>query len=296
VRPTDVSSTIQALSAPRLSSYRSYFTTVDDHDLYGCYQWNNELSGSLLPLMHLIEVAFRNSYHRELSISCAATAKKIGSNTSNNWYSHIPLSSKSKDSISKVLRKTTRPDDVISRLTFGFWSTLLDVPAAQAVLPNILPNSTRNWAQSRNIDFISSRMRMINDLRNRIAHWEPMWKFGALMPEKQQRKGDPSLLPTAPATANPNESITRMITLYDRMTSLLSMMDAQVGKTYEDSYIHEHFTWVCSEAGLNAHRSGKKNRLLPLSITRRELGSLIRDKSLITITSKGRPWARLIPL
>lgn len=296
MRPTDVATTIQALSAPRLSGYRAYFSTTDDHDLYGCYQWNSELSRSILPLMHLIEVTFRNSCHRELSRKHAAVAGKIGSNTSNDWYSHVKLSKHSQESIKKIKKKTTRPDDVISRLTFGFWSNLLDVPDVIPLLPAIFPNTSRNLAHLKNVDFVYARMQMINNLRNRTAHWEPMWKFGALMPEKRERPGSPRLIPTAQATTTPSQSIARMAMLYDRMNSFLSMMDAGVSQTYDESYTHEHFRWVCSEAGLAAHRTGKKNRPLPLTTAKRNFTSLVRGKNLITITTKHGPAARLVPL
>lgn len=250
-----------------------------------------------MPVLHLIEVTLRNAFHRELSTHFAST-KKHGSNTSNNWYDQVKLSPKSKKALEKVFTKTTRPDDVISRLTFGFWPNLLDcadIPWA-TVLPCVFPNSNRNLAHVRNADQITTRLHMINDIRNRVAHWEPLWKFGPLMPERKRRKGDAPLVPVSPATTTPDESIVRMTTLHDRMASLLVMLDSDVGRTYKDSYAYEHFAWVCSTEGLTAYRSGKRNKAMPLSRVKRNLRQLIRKKQLITITSTSGSIARVIPL
>jgi len=295
LRPLNVRSSIDALSAPRLSNYHLYFNVVDDHDLYACYQWNNELSRAFLPCIHLLEVTLRNTYHRELSLYYSQT--KVGkSKASFDWYNHMQLKGKSLNAIKDSLKKSKNPDQVISKQTFGFWTNLpdeLSTPWDQ-VLPNVFPNMTRNWAKPQNIDWLYARMRLINDFRNRVAHWEPVWKLGPLIQETRPRHGvQPVSL--KPPTSTPQESVDRLKMVHDRATSLLNGLNSDVYATYVDSYACEHLKWICSMEALNAYRNYERRTEMRLHDAKRKLTRLIQSKSVVTITHRGVA-ARLVPL
>ncbi|WP_185749776.1 Abi family protein [Pseudomonas luteola] len=293
MRPINVQPTLLALSTPRLSNYTPYFGVSDDFDLYACYQWNNELSRSFLPILHLIEVSLRNAYHKILSLHFSSLMS-----SSYPWYGCINLSAKSKKEVDKALRKTNRPDDVISRQTFGFWLNLPDTKGVpwEIIHKEVFPYSSRNWKKLPNQDWLYARIKMINDLRNRIAHWEPIWKIGPLFEEARDRSGRHLLQQLAPATVSPAESIFRLNMYYDRMRSLLSLINPDLVNTYEDSYTHEHLSWICSMQGLKTYRASTRNRTITVSQFKRCLNSAIKSKNLITISLKGEPCARLMPL
>lgn len=295
MRPLNVRSSIDALSAPRLSNYHPYFNVTDDHDLYACYQWNNELSRSFLPCVHLLEVTLRNLYHRELSLyySSLKSGKLL---TSFDWYTHIKLSGKSLSEIQGAVRKRKTPDQVISKQTFGFWTNLPDEPTTpwDKILPNVFPNINRNWAKTQNTDWLYARMKLINDFRNRVAHWEPVWKLGPLHQETRSRAGS-KIASLKPPTTTPEESVTRLKMLHDRITSLLKGMDLGVYDTYIDSYSCEHLRWICSIEALTAYRNYERRSEMRLCDAKRKLGRLIQNKSIVTISHKGLS-ARIVPL
>lgn len=297
MRPNDVMPTLEAISAPRLSNYISYFGSSDPHDLYACYQWNNEVSTSFLPILHLIEIALRNAYHRELSLHFSLINTGTPSQ-SYDWYQYANLNAKSRQAIVDIQRRAHRPDDVISRLTFGFWSNLTDTPRIPwgVVLKKVFPGVTRNLANRPQQDWLYSRIKMVNDFRNRVSHWEPIWKLGELMPERRHRRGDPALVPTHPATCNPAESVARLQMLYSRMTSLLTNINSDIGSTYIDSYTHEHLDWICSEAGLQSFRRSNKRVVMSISKAKRELNRITRLKNIVTISNSKGIRARIHPL
>lgn len=301
MRPTDVSPFIGAISAIRLSNYNSYFSAVDHQDLYACYQWNGELSRSFLPLIHLVEVALRNAYHRALSAHHSQVHTGVRSD-SYRWYLHTNFVRNSQKSLEKAANgaanlPTAKPDDIVSKQTFGFWTNILAEPLTPwgVVLGSVFPNTTKSWVHGRNRDFLTCRKRLINDLRNRISHWEPVWKQPDLMEERILRTGSSPLRVYAPATTNPAESIARLQLIHDRTVSLLEMMNRDLSNAYKDSYSYEHFVWVCSEAGLESFRGYERRKQMSMTNAKRSFSSIMASKSILTVTN-GKTRVRIQPL
>lgn len=301
MRPTDVSPFIGAISAIRLSNYKSYFATVDDQDLYSCYQWNGELSRAFLPLIHLVEVTLRNSYHRALSAHYSQAHTGVMSD-SYRWYLHTNFARGSQKTLEKAaggrgVLPTSKPDDVVSKQTFGFWTNILAEPTTPwgPVLQVVFPNTTKNWSLGRNQDFLTCRKRLINDMRNRISHWEPVWKQSDLMEERILRTGSSPLRVYAPATTNPTQSIARMLLIHDRTMSFLEMMNRDLANAYKDSYSYEHFAWICSEAGLESFRGYERRKQMSMSNAKRSFSSIMASKSILTVTN-GKTRVRIQPL
>lgn len=301
MRPLDVDPFIKALSIPRLRNYRSYFNAVDNHDMYACYQWNNEVSRSFVPLIHLVEVVMRNAYHQELSRFHSQRLNQAIVD-SMDWYNHLSLNQHNDGGLSKTLRKLRKKSsftdhDVVSNLTFGFWTNISKETNTQwgVVLPLVFPNSNRNFALAKNLDWLEARVGLVNDIRNRISHWEPIWKRGDLMEERVIRPTSAPLRVVQPAPTTPEQSIQRVNTEYDRTLSLLAMMDKDLAAGYLDSHNHEHFKWVCSEEGLSSHRAYKRRATIPFSLAKRNFSSLVKGQTVLTVTH-GRARFRITPL
>ena len=267
---------IQALSLPRLSSYRRFFG-VDNEQALRIYQWNDELSAALFLTIRQLEVLLRNQFHRALSLRYGTT----GSHGSRDWYAYVNLTPKSQDSIKNIThhkkkKSPSSPDDVISRLTFGFWPHLLDLAKdAQGqpidwgstlldVLPGHRQRQATYWSQRKYQDMLFARLDLCNEIRNRLAHHEPIWKLGPLMHEGRPRKGKP-LTEQLPAPSTPDEALARLRLLYDRMTELLRWLSPASVRQYLHSPLHLRCLNLLQPETLQAYRSG--NQLAEINLS-----------------------------
>lgn len=171
---------LNLVSEPRLTYYEQYLNCKTPEEKLSAYFAYQELSSYFLPMLQLIEVSMRNAIDTEL-------VKKFG----NDWYSRIPQSQVSKQLVtnakSKLPNQSDR-NDVICRLTLGFWVYMLDAeyrntqsscyiwsPDAQdKVFPNaynILSPTTK-----MSVKAIFDNLQKVLELRNRLFHHEPIWK------------------------------------------------------------------------------------------------------------------------
>lgn len=326
--PNNIPLLFTALSSPRIASYRGYFTNAaSDEEVYGCYQWNESISLSFFKLITLIELVMRNRMHTALSNYYFSTQKKrvnhcggnqnnwnfvnqstIGTNFSCNWYEAGVLSNKS---LAKVHEKThnqrnktpwighRRPsaDDVVSSLTFGFWSSLIDknpTIAWASILGDVFPkhraSAPQQWSNGNQQKRVCYRLQLVRDFRNRIAHHEPIWKLPRLLDETPPPTQNTPRDVLAPPTTSPNESISRLRQIYSKHTQLLRWMSQEIYNDYVASTIHQNFMWLCSVDGLQAHI--KRSDLLPYSVSqarfKRELNSILRRKETVFLHTQGR--------
>lgn len=247
---------IQALSHARLSNYRRFFSAADDDEALGLYQWNDDLSVVLFSTIKQLEVVLRNQFHHAMSLRYGAA----GGQGSKDWYAHVALNTKSKDKITGITHHyrgnqlvprvpAPSPDDVVSGLTFGFWPRLLDLkfdihqqpvawgPILVDVLPGHRQRQAGHWAKPKHRDALFARLDMCNDLRNRIAHHEPIWKLGPLMVESRPRPGSPLAI-HAPAPTTPADALHRLRLLYDRITELLGWLSPAMAAKHMASDTH----------------------------------------------------------
>ncbi len=127
----------------------------------------------------MLEVTLRNGIH---------TAVKNKRRRA-DWYDHIALPQQSqshlalaqasaKADLAGIRAPTT--DDIICRLPFGFWVYMLDAQYRSTTptthiwdrhtYASVFPNAKGNGAKA-----IFARLRLINTLRNRLFHHEPVW-------------------------------------------------------------------------------------------------------------------------
>jgi hypothetical protein len=152
------------------------------------YLWNMELNEALFPSLHAVEVSFRNSIH-------AAASAHYGTEF---WFDQPDvLMSGQRRSIAKVRGKLTEKQKphtagrIVSALSFGFWVSLFNDPYERQMSgqpanqlhwhdqnnkPTLLlvafPHLTRRY-KSRGA--VEARYQQILELRNRVAHHEPIW-------------------------------------------------------------------------------------------------------------------------
>ncbi len=184
-----VSQVIEDLQLPlsniRLQTYRP--DNGSDEDMVTNYFWDIALGEALLPALHGVELALRNSIHTHLTALY----------NSNMWF-YIPgvLEPGQLNQLSAALgqlasRRTTPTDGhIVAELTFGFWVTLISDPYQQrlwqpngyALLSSVFPHAP---ALSRKQ--IHARYNLIRrDLRNRVFHHEAIWDRPKLQWEHQE--------------------------------------------------------------------------------------------------------------
>jgi hypothetical protein len=156
------------LSTSRFASYL-VASGGDIGKAMSLYWWNVDASAALYIPLHCLELALRNAMHAQLW-SWFGRA---------DWWVQAQLDSNGRRAVStaeeRLLRRPGRPytaDDVVAKLTFGFWVSLLSrgydrelwVPA----LHRAFPYFTRR-RQELHADLLT-----VLDLRNRIMHYEPV--------------------------------------------------------------------------------------------------------------------------
>lgn len=278
------------------------FQQFDDHELYGAYCWNEALSSAFFRLISTVEVLLRNRIHSTLSLHASGN-----SHASFDWYNHIALPSKSSDKVRHVThyyRRRSRtwhprtpalsPNDVVSKMTFGFWPKLLDVhnvPWAD-YLPSMLPGhrhrQVAQWSSLRSQDAFYMRLDVINKLRNRIAHFEPIWKQKELLEERRARRGlpPPTVIEQRPST--PSECIQRLDLLKKRTLELLYWLSPERHDDFKGSYVSSHLDWLCTESALKSYAQMQAGIELPMTEFSRCLSSITKKSVKVSVTRNNR--------
>lgn len=246
----------------------------------------------------------------------------IGSRISCNWYECALLADKS---LSKILdkthhpkfktplRKLPSPDDVIASLTLGFWCALVEKNPQfdwDDILLDVFPNhrysksfifATRPpkqplsnpWCSSKNTKNLYNRLMLINNVRNRIAHHEPLWKFFEIYDENyidaELCKGNVLL----PKSSNINETFQSLNLVLDRFQDTLSWMDTKLGEDYAKSSDARHLRWLLSPNGFDAYKynGSNKGKHISKAIFKRKLSSLILNKNIFYFKDKNNIYA-----
>lgn len=141
------------------------------------YQWNLELSGELLKVMHACEIGLRN-----------AVAEAIAAIHGENWPwvqgFRVSLQdpkrgySPRKD-LAKVAEREPTTGKVIAELRFAFWERMLNASHHNRIwktqLPLVFPHMDFSSGANVARDQLRQQVFVVRDLRNRIAHHEPIF-------------------------------------------------------------------------------------------------------------------------
>lgn len=266
--PVNITNCIAETSVVRLSSYRIFFS-VSDESAFAIYKWNEEISSRLMQLVGVIEVTLRNRIHSAMSNSLQVGSAGIKYN--NDWFNRISINSYTQDKINKVLKNknktpkvpTPTPNFVVSKMTYGFWPNILKVDKKtdnsrlewEKIFPEIFPGlpkkSNTYWKKIKNREAVIARCFSVGDLRNRIAHFEPIWKFG---PEVEEKIPKPNVNPTIlnPAPKNKKEAIARLSMEIYRAIELLKWLSPSSHQDYLNSESKKSLNWLITEDALEA--------------------------------------------
>jgi Abi-like protein len=177
------------LSEPRLHRY----ITDANHDgarAFDTYVWNGKVAAAFLRDISDAEVLIRNAFDRALT--------KYWKGGETHWvldpaspilavrwreggrHEHMDLNGLSRQYVVDALRKAgglgiATPGKILASLTFGFWVAMtfkarehdLWVPYISRAFASPHPPRKK----------VESRMRLLNELRNRVAHHEPLVKY-----------------------------------------------------------------------------------------------------------------------
>lgn len=175
---------IDAISGPRLAYYSKFLGCRGDIDAIGAYLAFQDLSGDFFPLLQMVEVGLRNRINE-----AAKSHFK-----SSSWYDFAVFSHKSQglvlDAKNKALSECGAKysdDDVVCRLSLGFWVYMLDTPYRDTTKKKNYfwtPNNHQRafgaaknaWGQSLSIVAVFDEFQKVLKLRNRLFHHEPIWK------------------------------------------------------------------------------------------------------------------------
>jgi hypothetical protein len=162
-----------AISQPRFSRYL-YACCNNKRQALKLYRDNILLSQKMYAIIGVLEIILRNSIDRHF------ISKK-----GNNWLANAVLPGGYLDAsgcedayhaIQEAIHKlgsTYTHDKLITKLSFGFWTyqfATKEYAASGSTLLEIFPN--RSFGIKQKIVF--KNLMKINDIRNRIAHYEPI--------------------------------------------------------------------------------------------------------------------------
>jgi hypothetical protein len=280
------------ISKPRLNSYRHYFNVKSIDEAIGLYMWNCELSACFSALLSFFEIALRNKVHHAMS-------QFYDNSSSSHWYDTISGSLK-QDTIRKIneirndkrgrpRRPAPRPDEIVSRVSFGFWPgvlSVIDLRYADQIFPNIFPSHPLNvnphdWKVAAKKTNALAFIYELNSFRNRIAHHEPLWKFAAIK--------DTSINPPI-VIAHPSNNLSDTL---NRFTRLLTLLDEAMGAMSQDFHMdllqsswRQKLDYLLSDRGVTRYKTLKhspSHHFLTPSEFRRQFRTIVKKNKPVRI-------------
>jgi hypothetical protein len=173
----DINALREAISPARLTTYLNRAHNNVRRAFY-LYAWNIQASAALYPILQANEIALRNAVNRAL-------ISQFGS----QWpYSqgflrslHKPERETFENGRSKLERKLglgrVSTGDVVAAQTYWFWVMLLTSRFQQRIWSREFVNSFPHAPPRINRNIVHTRADSIRQLRNRIAHYEPLLDY-----------------------------------------------------------------------------------------------------------------------
>jgi hypothetical protein len=258
------------ISKSRLNAYRQYFNCNNDVEAISAYLWNKGIAAAFYPLVQAAEITLRNAIHS------AATTKFSGNA---EWFlmKRFPPSNELKSlyTNSKTGQaKTPKPstDQVVSSLTFGFWTGALnthyDDPVYNRLLwpasiPLAFPNANGTNATRKEL---FQRFKFIKDFRNRVGHYEPLWKI------RDNVDGSGRIIKHGPT--NPQQSILRLFEYADLISEAIYWMSEERYRFIINTGVVSHIKSVCSLESLECYQNKNPKKIVKLN---KLTGNLIKQ-------------------
>ena len=157
-------------------------TGKDLERAWSLYQWNAAVSSALLESISTVEIPLRNSLHRQL---CDLSQRRHGSpdwfsaltyDLTDGWFADIAKASE------RIKRRSAAVTSgrIVAELNLGFWRYLLSERYARTLWnPGGLTGLRGAFGSVSDRKIIDRSVTRIYELRNRVAHHEPIIKFTA---------------------------------------------------------------------------------------------------------------------
>lgn len=171
---------VSTLTSSRLSKYL-LATGNNPQQALRLYVLNSQASAALMVDLHYIEVALRNKFDNELS-------KKFGPVWFHDQRFLALLDGRSRAILLKAQKDAARhpyrdraplPGKVIAELTFGFWLQLTDSRLEHTLWIPCLHKAFASLKPPKRATF-NQQLERLRQLRNRIAHHEPIFHMDLL--------------------------------------------------------------------------------------------------------------------
>ncbi|WP_028469308.1 Abi family protein [Neptunomonas japonica] len=309
------------ISNSRLRTYERILSLSTADKQLKAYYWNKRLCAALYPAMQALEITLRNALNESVKSNGAGTYKG-----NDWWFEHIAIKVQDKKiknmsaysktkwlkpdgnrkkqgyqeaAIKKAINDLTKEgrvpvfhDDVLSRPTFGYWLAFIhkdyeDVTNKNLLWPNLLTSVFPNCPGKVSLDKVSERLGWIKDLRNRMSHHEPVWKFYSNKPNGSPDYSKPIY--------GLNASITILAKQYNEILETISWMSQGRYESFLDAGLDIEFRKLCSINGFNA--LVKPHLVKPVvarSRAKREARKILEDSrnGIVTrITRAGKTYA-----
>jgi hypothetical protein len=150
-------SLVRSLSRERFQAY-SLGSDKDSVDAAARYLWNIALGAAITPVLHLVEVAFRNAIYEA---GCEATAhRQLKTGTIPCWLDAVPTllePREAADVATAIRRLGTNPrrhtaGHLVGQLGFGFWTALCERPYehGRPTGPQLWPKAIKRFQNAPN--------------------------------------------------------------------------------------------------------------------------------------------------
>ncbi len=164
------------ISPIRLEAYRE--EDASDIETLANYFWNMELSEALYPSLQAFEIALRNGIHSALTDHFKDAMWFDRPDLMLDWQTEAVA--KAREELTKH-NKAHEPGRIIAELHFGFWHSMFNRPYEEvlwyangaALIEAVFPHLPRHLRKRKEI---WRRIDRIRRLRNRVFHYEPIWK------------------------------------------------------------------------------------------------------------------------
>lgn len=159
----------KALSEARFASYVAE-CGGDKDAAWRLYVWNIGISVAFYPLLHFAEIAVRNAMHQELSARFGRA----------DWWSLALLNEHGQQLVKQAQEKVSArrspqsADDLVTKLTFGFWVSLVSQTYDRALWVPTLHRAFPNYRGRR--DALHAELKDVLWLRNCVMHHEPIYR------------------------------------------------------------------------------------------------------------------------
>jgi hypothetical protein len=284
------------ISKPRLASYHQYFKTKDINEAIGYYMWNCDLAANYSVLLGFFEILLRNKIHAALSsFYSRSTSQNI------DWYNKFALKGRAQQQVNKILcdkhnkplAVPPKPDEVVSRLTFGFWPALfnnIDQRYFDVIMPSVFSNHPLNsnpleWKDKPKRRQALRPLFELNDFRNRIAHHEPLWKFSAVFDDST---GVQKLVHAT--THSVSDSLSRLEQVLELLDSLIEHMAPAFLADFHESSWRKELKHLVSPNALQIYSRGKHaptGARKPLLLFKKNFRLLVKAGQPLCVTKAG---------